>query len=419
MRFTASSLLLIGLLTAPGVSLAAANQSPQRLLFAVTPPAPFPHAEQSFAEVRKLIRDRYYTNALSDEALYWAAVKGMLRLVSPPGDPERAKLWAPRDYANVEQTLRGVRLSVGVRSRYDPVEGSLTVTEVTPGSPAAGVLRLHDRIMRINGERLAKRSAPDIERMMRGRAGEKLKITVVRDIQVEELEIEFAPFRALDVERMLLPAKVGYVSVRHFALGVVKALRTAVTALHDGGADALVIDLRGNTGGVFAQGLQAAELFIAKGQPILHVQSRGGKIQRFISANTDPLQLPLAVLMDRKTASAAEIMARALQVDSGATLVGTRSFGKAAVEQTFPLDNGYRVKFIVGALFGPRGRSWYPGGLQPDVPVAATKAGLPSHVATLGAREHLARDPTIHAAWKLLTARRDRGASPAAAASVQ
>ena len=229
--------------------------------------------------------------------------------------------------------------------------------------------------------------------------------------------VGFAAFRTLEVEHLLLPAQVGYVRVRHVALGVAKALRAAVTTVREAGATALIIDLRGNTGGVFGQGLQAAELFIPKGQVILHVQSRGGTIQRFVSANTEPFKLTLAVLMDRRTASAAEIMARALQVDTGATLVGTRSFGKAEVEQTFPIANGYRVKFIVGALFGPRGRSWYPGGLQPDLPVATATIRAPSRIADFSARQHLVRDAVLNAAWKFLRARPEAGAANASAGS--
>ena len=122
--------------------------------------------------------EHYYTGSLTEESLYWAAIAGMLRHVSPPKNPRHATLWTEAQCEHLLHALRGQRHSVGIKTRFSPKDGSLTVTAINPGSPADGKLKLHDRIMRIDGKPLKGRSSAQIKAILE-RENPPLALTVV------------------------------------------------------------------------------------------------------------------------------------------------------------------------------------------------------------------------------------------------
>ena len=399
-----STLLAIGLIALPvGVSGedAASGNAPtgHAPLFPITGEPRIENARKAFDEVRELILARYYTGEIDTDALYLAAIRGMLRHISPPGDPERAQLWPAKEYERIANSLKGVRTSAGIQSSFNQADGSLTVTGVAPGSPADGVLETLDRILRIDGASQKGRSVAEIDRLLHAAPGTKLRLTVVRDVHVLEIELRLEVYEAKDLSVAMLPSGVGYARVKRMSTDISADLRAAVLEFQNRTIDKLVVDLRGNPGGVFAEGLKLSEIFVGSGQPILRVARRGANVQTYVSSNDEPLSIALAVLVDDKTASASEMFARALQAHQVAVLVGTNTFGKATLEQTFTLDGDHRVKFIVGALYGPRGQSWYENGLQPDILVPGRAQWDP---ATLAAGEGLARDSQLRAAWQFL-----------------
>lgn len=402
----AGAILAAGLLAAaapaagqePGPSEAPVKHPP---LFPVALDTEFPDAAQTFASTLDLIRDHYYFGGVTDEALYHAAIEGMLRHVSPPDDPERAKIWSPQEYERIANALKGVRTTLGIKSSFNPGDGALTVTEVLPGSAADGWLQPFDRIVRIGDERLLGQPVARIDALLNGEPGTTVRLTVVRDVQVLNLELTLTVFRSEDVVESTLPGDVAYLAIRRVSTNVSGTVARRLRALADAGVDRLVVDLRGNAGGIFAEGLRLAELFLEKGRPILYTLQRGDQVKSYVSGNTEPARLDTILLVDGKTASASEIFAAALQRNGAARLVGTHTFGKATMEQTFTLENDFRVKFIVGALYGPGGKSWYATGLQPDVPVDAGPEAL-AELEKLPPEQRVARDRQLHAAWLLL-----------------
>ena len=337
----------------------------------------------------------------TDATLYWAAVRGMLRHISPPGDPDRATIWPPENYQQVAQALRGIRLSAGIRSNFNRNDASLTVTEVLPNSPADGLLQAHDRILRINRQRLENLSIRDIDRLLQGGAGDRVQLTVVRDIHVLNIELTLESFKTKNLTTARLPRSVGYVAVDKLIQHTAANLRDQLSSPPLADVDKLVVDLRGNSGGVFNEELKLAELFLSKDKQILHTLRRGDKIQTFVSSNKSPFEHRLVVLVDKATASASEIFAAALHANGRALIVGTPTFGKATVEQTFTLRNEFRVKFVVGALYEPGGQSWYETGLKPDFLVEAG-SGKVEHRSDLTVDQWMQQDPQLRAAWQLL-----------------
>ena len=368
-------------------------------LFPIRIETELPDPAATFDEVRELILAHYYTDQIDARSLYLAAIAGMLRHVSPRGDPERAKLWTPEEYARVANTLKGIRASAGIQSTFNPRDGALTVTAIVTGSPADGVLRRFDRILRINHESLKGKSAADIDRVLNAEPGTNVHLTVSRDVHVLEVELRLEIYESEDVQRAILPDRIGYVRIRRVSRDVSSDLRSALLELRRRSIQALIVDLRDNSGGVFGEGLKLAELFLPPGRAILHAARRGASVQSYVSSNSEPMSPRMAILINDQTASASEMFARALQAHEVATLVGAPTFGKATLEQTFTLANEYRVKFIVGALYGPRGQSWHAKGLQPDLLVPGREAW---NLETTSAEQGLATDAQLRAAWQYL-----------------
>lgn len=124
----------------------------QKPLFPITLDHDFPEPEKCFQEVKKLIMKNHYTSRVSEADLYWAAIKGMLRHVSPPETPALATIWTPEEYEKIENLLKGVNVSIGIKSSFNINDGSLTITRVLEGSPAESILQPYDHILRINGD---------------------------------------------------------------------------------------------------------------------------------------------------------------------------------------------------------------------------------------------------------------------------
>jgi len=383
---------------------AAADDAPNRPpLWPVALEKPFPDAASTFEEVRTLILDNYYSSALTEEALWHAAILGMLRHISPPNDRELAKLWRPAEYEQVSEALKGRRLHAGIISSIDRADASLTVTRVLPGSAAEGLVRVQDRILRINGERLGGKRALQIDALLKGEAGERLRLTVVRDIEVLEIELEIRPFAVSSVRWEILPERVGYVDIDNVTRGVAKELETALAAMGAEGITRAIIDLRGNRGGVFLDGMRLAEVFLPAKAILVRTLQHSGKVENFISSNAAPVGMDLVVLVDKETGSSAEIFAAALRAHGKARIVGAQTYGKATLEETFKLANDWRVKFIVRAMFDPKGKSWHAGGLQPDFAVTTNKARR-RELEKQPIETRLQKDLQLNAAWKLLRA---------------
>ena len=415
LRAFGAACLLISVAAACPAGAQTATAVPAKPLFPVTLDAAFPEPVATFEAVKALILEHYYSDTITSEALYQAAIRGMLRHISPPKDPERATLWPPSAFKRVNDDLRAVRTTLGIKSTYNNNDGALTITAVSPGSPSEGRLYPLDRVMRVNGAPLKDKSLAQIQRVMAGSAGERVRLTVVRDITVLDIEIELKVFSVSDFSISRLSKQVSYLRVNKMSDGISAKVGAALETMVVDGIDAVVLDLRGNTGGVFNEGLKLAELFVPKGGILVHTLQRGGKVNSYRSSNAKSFDLQLDVLVNGTTASAAEMLAESLRGLPEATIIGSSTFGKGVLERTFTLANEYRVKFtlaneyrvkfIVSALYSPERHSWQGHGIKPDVPVPdATQA--PATLERLPFESRLKHDPALKTAWYLLQEKR-------------
>lgn len=383
------------------VCLASAADDGERYppLFSVALEQEFEAPALAFEEAKALILEHYYDPAVTEEALYWAAIEGMLRHISPPEHPELGKLWTERDYGPVRDGLKGVEVSLGVKSSYRSSDGSLRVSEVLPRSPAAGVLQVDDRILRIDGKPLKGLEATAVDGMLKGEPGTEVTLTVVRDVQVFDVTLTRKAFRTENLRVEQLAADTVYVELLRVTEGISGELAAALEALPEG-TEQGILDLRGNGGGVFMEALRLAELFLPAKSVLLRTQTRD-KTQNYISSNAAPLSLRLAILVDGGTGSAAEVFAAALQDHRRATVVGSKTYGKGVFEKTFTMTNACRLKFIIGAMYSPRKQSWQSKGVKPDFKAAVSGNDL-KRLRKLPAATRARRDLALLTALKVL-----------------
>jgi carboxyl-terminal processing protease len=321
------------------------------------------------AQALDLVEDDYVRHVPKSK-LANAAIKGV---VSSLGD-QFSSYFTPEEYGRylevTDARFSGVGLSV------IGVDEGLRVTRVYDGSPAkrAGV-KPGDLIVGVDGKNL--RGVPEETAVSRvkGPSGTQVRLRVQRDGKTFDRVVTRATVTIPVVESRMLHEdgdKVGYVALAQFSSGAHGEVRAAVRKLRADGAKALVFDLRGNPGGLVREAQLVASAFIKEGTI---VSTRGRAVRpQTLKATGDPVagDLPMVVLVDRGTASSAEIVTGALRDSKRAEVVGTRTFGKGVFQEVVPLSNGGALDITVGQYFTPNGtnlgKGLKPGqGVRPEV----------------------------------------------------
>jgi len=362
----------------------------------------FPEGKAALEQVMELVLENYYSATIDEQSLWWGAIEGVLRRLSPEENKALAAIWTPEDYGDVNQSLKGVQESIGIKSSYNAGDGSLTVTEVFPGGPSVSLLLPYDRIVRIDGQPLKGLSVKEIDHLLKGEQGSRVSLKIIRDIAIFDLLVTRDQVKVENVQAQTLTGNVGYIAIHKFSAGVSEEVKDELEALTKKKVERVILDVRGNSGGVFNEGLKCSELFIPKGKSLMRMVSHGSKVNNYVSANEDAFStLRIVVLMDKRSASASEILGAALREEAGATLVGTGTYGKATMERIYTLDNTFRVKFTNAALYSPKGKSWQKTGLLPDFP-ASQDLELVNKLRKLTPEQRLAKDGQLRLAHRIL-----------------
>ena len=293
----------------------------------------------NLVKVITLIRTQYLYG-IDTEKMVEGAMKG---LVESLDDPYSTYLDAETFRQLNEQihgSFGGLGILVGVEDEY------LTVVRPYEGTPAdkAGILA-GDIITHIDGKDVKGAGLDTAISLMRGPVGTKIKLTVQREKQPAPLEFTLVreEISVPTVEGRVLPGKeIGYVVLSQFTENTPNELKETLNELKEQHIKGLILDLRNNPGGELNSAAMVADEFIAEG-PIVHIDYKVGKDQTF-TATEPALGVPLVVLQNKYTASAAEILAGAIKDHNLGKLVGTTTFGKGVVQTLFPLDNGAGLK---------------------------------------------------------------------------
>ena len=292
------------------------------------------------------------------EALDAAAIKAML---AAAGDQ-----WGSWGQAT---TGSGAYAGVGLWLRRE--NGRLVVSQVAVGSPAqqAGILA-HDELRSVDDRTTKGLNVADVTASLRGVPGTAVSLVLRRGSSLHSLTLIRARVSALAVTTSVEAKQVGRIVVPAFTQGVGRQVRDAVLALSTKHVTGIVLDLRGDPGGLLAEAVETASVFL-HGGPVVTYTRRDEGPQRLDAEGSGDTRTPLVVLVDGGTASAAEVVAGALQDRGRAVVVGSRTFGKGSVQEPHRLPDGSSLALTVARYSLPSGRSVEGVGIEPDIEVDA------------------------------------------------
>jgi carboxyl-terminal processing protease len=325
------------------------------------------------AEAAAAIKDTYYRPVGANE-LGNASLQGMVRELRKRHGDRFSEYFSPESLESFNQQIEG-RFS-GIGLSVIGVKQGLRVAQVFPRSPAeqAGI-EVGETVVSVEGESLAGVSSEEATKKIKGPEGTEVTIGVRdgRSGKVRELTITRAEVTLPNVSQRIERAdgrKLGYVRLLTFSEGAHAQLGLAIEKVQRQGAKGIVLDLRHNPGGLLEEAVRCASLFLPEGEVVVSTKSRSEGESVHKTGEGRVTSLPVVVLIDGGTASAAEILAAALADDGGAEVVGTRSFGKGVFQEERALANGGALKLTAGEYFTPVGVNLAEShGIHPDVKV--------------------------------------------------
>jgi carboxyl-terminal processing protease len=343
-------------------------------------------------EVRQAIEDNYY-RPVSQKAIDEASINGILEEFKKRYGDKFSHYFDAKTYTAFQSATSGEFQGIGLT--VNGVKRGLRVVRVIPHTPAerAGI-KPDDVIVWAAGHSLAGLSADAGAALIKGEPGTpvKLRIEPADGGKVEALTVKRASVRlpaAHGILRHVDGLPVGYVRYVTFSSGAHGELEKSFQKLDDRGAQGFVLDLRGNGGGLLNEAVLSASLFLKPGQLVVSTKSRVQGSRKYDAVGHPLPSKPLVVLIDRNTASSAEILTAALADNGVATVVGTRSYGKGVFQDVLPLDSGGALDLTVGRYFTPDGTSLAGKGIKPDIgakddPDTKPDEGLAKALAVLG-----------------------------------
>jgi carboxyl-terminal processing protease len=305
--------------------------------------------------VLNLIEDSY-VDSVSRNKLEEVAIQSILKQLDPHS------VYIPADELQaVNEPLEGNFSGVGIQ--FNSQNDTIIVVNTVPNGPSERIgIKPGDRLTRINDTIVAgvKLATNDIVRRLKGPKGTKVKITVKRpgikdsiDFQVTR---DVVPLYSIDASYMIAPT-IGYVKINKFARTTHDEFIKAVKSLHQKGMNKIIVDLRGNSGGFLESAIKIADEFLDDHQLIVYTQGRARpKAESFSKPGGECLNDSVVVLIDETSASAAEILAGAIQDNDRGWIVGRRSFGKGLVQEQSPLPGGAAIRLTIARYYTPSGR---------------------------------------------------------------
>ncbi len=355
----------------PAAAGASTNQPAENSAQALAAADPYEQMRQ-LTSAMAIIRQDYVDPDRTDyPSLFHSAVDGMLQALDP-----YSQYLDSESYQEVKDDTSGefggLGIVVGVK------DGAMIVIAPMEDTPAcrAGILA-GDRIAEIDGVRTDSLSLRDGIRKLRGEKGSLVRLRVQREDGVKDVTIVRDVIKLTSVKgTRLLEGRIGYIRITQFSETTSTNLLTAIATLRAKGMQALVLDLRNNPGGLLTAAIETAEQLLPKGAVIVATRRRPGLPNPPPSVAAGRVHLtdfPLAVLINPGSASAAEILAGALQDNRRAVLIGDVTFGKGLVQTILPLDDGSAIRLTTARYYTPAGRMIHETGIEPDilVPVSA------------------------------------------------
>ena len=305
--------------------------------------------------------DNFYVEDKNLDELVDSAINGMLQDLDP-----YSSYLSPDEYEEMQVEFEGEFGGIGIVITVR--ENKLTIVSPIKNTPGARAdLKAGDVIKAIDGQLTSEISQQKAVDLMRGEPGTHVTLTILRGEEEEfDVDITRANIEVPYVEHNMETDTIGYVSIAQFAKDVGYKTEEAINDLESQGAQALILDLRSNPGGILDEAVKVASNFIDQGQ-VVTVKSRRSDDEVFnVKSDIEATDLPVIVLINEGSASASEIVAGAISDTDRGKLLGQKSFGKGTVQTVIPLGDGSALRLTTARYYTPDGTFIHEKGIEPD-----------------------------------------------------
>ena len=342
---------------------------------------------------------RNYVDELSDATLIQNAIMGMLSNLDP-----HSKYYSAEQFQKIKNETSGKESSIGItlraESREDQSKGAMIIKTIAPNSPAekAG-LQIGDRIVTIDQTPTDQLSIAQAEQLLQGVKGSTVQLEFFHKGELKERQIVRADIALPSLEKARRYGQFAYLSLSRFQEGSSEEIADALLALEIESKTAntpiqgVILDLRNNHGGLLSAAIDVADLFLTQGV-ITYTTGQATQHQKQYLATERELitEIPLIILINQQSASAAEIVAGALQDHQRALIVGENSYGKGSVQYAVPLNNGDAIRYTIARYYTPDGKSIQDEGITPDIFIPDLKVSPKTDRNGIDKRSHLHED---------------------------
>lgn len=326
--------------------------------------------------LQKIRREYVDGKDLTYQKMVYSALKGVVGKLDPHSEFLDAESFQQLQ-DDTEGQFGGLGLVVATKGGYITV---ISPMEDSPGY-RAGILA-GDRILKVEGRSVENKALTDVVKLLRGEPGTSVTITVerpssgaIKDYTLTRAVIQMAMVRDINGKREFpLPAdKIGYIHIIQFGDKTADELETAIQKLKRQGMKGLILDLRWNPGGLLDQAVEVCQKFLPRGQLVVSTEGRHTLEKYYARGGGDELNgMPIVVLANLGSASAAEIVTGCLQDLHRAVVLGEKTFGKGSVQTIFPLEDGSALKLTIAKYYTPSHKVIHQQGITPDILVPLT-----------------------------------------------
>lgn len=307
--------------------------------------------------------DQYYYKDITDEEKMEGIYKG---LMSSTND-KYTDYYSPKEFKDLMVTMEGDYGGIGATLSQDKVTKEVSVVEVYEGSPAARAgLERGDIVISVDGHLGTDESLDDFVQRIRGEEGTSIEMVYKHDDQEHTIEITREEVIVPSVSHRMLDDKIGYIRISSFVNGTQKDFEDALADLQGQGMQGIVFDMRDNGGGMVDSVVAILDDILPAGT-VVYTMDKSGKREDYTSDDAKKIDIPVTVLVNENTASAAEIFTGAIRDFNYGTIIGTNTFGKGIVQSTVPLSDGSAVKITVATYYTPSGECIHEKGIKPDI----------------------------------------------------
>lgn len=310
--------------------------------------------------------EKKYMGEINDEDLINGAIKGY---VAALGDPYTV-YYTKEEMKEIMQETNGNYVGIGIYMTLNKEKNAIEVIKPMEGSPAeeAGILQ-GDIITKVDGESYTGEKMQEASNKIKGEAGTKVKIEVLRGSETKEFEITRKKVLISHISTKVLENNIGYIAISDFDGGCADEFETKYKKLKEQGITKLIIDIRNNGGGIVDEAIDILDLITNKGSTLLITKDKNGN-EEITKAKKDPtINMPIVVLTNEYSASASEILAGALKDNKKAILVGTTTYGKGVIQELRQLSDGSGLKITTNEYFTPNRNAINKVGIKPDIEI--------------------------------------------------